>query len=389
MKMKSIVQTGHTLDELNQMLAGYKDRYQKRDFKDVTILYARGDSEQKKNTMEYFPLRPCDMENFQTGYKIDNKSILVDFKDIPDVIRETISPDEPRAANIAFMFNEDTDEEEIFFLHTKAVHTMRRLPIDKTDRLTFARMHLMAEDILLSPDEQEIMPTMVTCTDHNTDNKIIIGFLGTDQKISISKYIELFLQAAGQSIYSVQDDMTSFTVVVHADNVPSNQQYQPCYVLTTSDTGYGAPIIACGWIDSTQPDRYFQTSIISLNECDDPALLFDEMVNAIAQFNAVFAKNGQTMSKTDAHMLNTRSKTSKTSIVSRIITTIPDYSDFMGDKIYHQVMEDFVEAPTPTQMSEFKVRSALLDMICEKANKAYSRTHIKKHAGAELLGLNV
>lgn len=385
--MKKQITIGHTMDELNTILDGYKDRYEKRDFRDVTILYAAGESETKPGIIEYIPLRPCEMENFQVGMHINSKHICVNFDDIPQAILQDIDPSVSTAANIAFMFEEGTKDETIMFMHSNAVHTMRRLPIEQTNSLTFARMHLLAEDLLLKPDKKVISPKLVTVTDtQKSKRKTIIGFAGADNSLDISEYIRTFLQEAGQNLYMIKDNMESVTVVVYADRPNEVNSLRPCYALTLSDTGYNEPIVACGWIDPEVDNMYIQGKFKSLAD-STPDTLQDDIQDALKSFDAVFASHQMKFMKSDQKMVKTDTEIARLNLATKYINKVPSRQDFLGDKKYKKILEKFQTMQTPEMLSEYEAKSTIFHMICGEAEKTYSRKHLIEHAGAELLGI--
>ncbi len=317
---------GSTRSEFDEAFSYYTEhtRYESIDFSLSTILYAK-DANAEKEKIQYYPLRPCDMEEFLQGAPMAQKSINVDFQKIPQNILSGIDPsDNQSSENMAFMFDEGMPSETVYFLDPKATHSIQRLPIEKADRISFARAHMLAENLSMCDN---CTVTMTIRIDEK-GAKRIVGFSGSLPKHMPKEYVYDFIKAVGTELlyYKLNDKTIS---LVLKSNLPATNGMQPCYMLMLSDSGYGEPTLVAGLWDYQNEkmyniaDRKIDSKISDIQQhiLDLIKELRSEILTGQSKLQAV-AKT--TIPTTDV--------SGKVKFLTKEIMHMPHYKDILGDK---------------------------------------------------------
>ncbi len=403
---------GNKIDKLHEDLTAFMEHteYCIEDFRNVTFLYAKEAEDKKKNTIQFDPIRPCDQDEYLgLRAKIDHTPIRLGFFQIPDEIREKIDPEEASCANLAFMFDEgDDDNERIYFVDEIATHTMHRLPIINTSSLTHNKIQLLAENLMMLDDprsdsnedgqEEDGKKIQATCMPKMTlriDNKgfkHVVGFRSMNNaSIALDDYIDNFLKVAGNDIITYQADDKNWFVVVKANKAKAGvskhpwEKHCPCYALRISDSGQGAPTFSTGWIDEDGNGIYAQSDLHVL-QATNIADLITELQETMDQFKKIHKEHVKEIKRLNKNKLVLNDPSKKITIVSSIISSIPQYQKALGTKGYSALVNKETEKYAG-RMSEFELRSKMFEFAVDNATADFAKKVLSESVGAMIIGI--
>lgn len=361
--------TGTTLTELKRDMHIFNThtKYAQHDFCDATILYAFEDSPTKKSTMTFKVLRPCDMEDYHEK-TILNETMDVSHDLIPASILQNIDPDDRTSANVAFIFDEGTREQQIYFLDKLASHSLRtssststdktpHLPIDSFANPSFGGMHYLAENLLYLALQDESVHYRPRMTIRVTDNgaKKIVGFTSMLNHDTPSDYLDVMYKL-GLEIFNYMIDDSGVTVIFRA---PESDGIKPVYALSVSDCGWGSSRITPGYIlDEEQKFWYAADKAISLNA----NAIQKSIDEALTACDKLFTKQHAKLIKISSHMFDC-SPAKLVQFASANVAKIPDFKKTIGAKAWKKSLEAYQSQQREEQISELQLRTELATQI--------------------------